>query len=200
MIARAPGRAREHVRSFVLQAPVQVAREHVRSFVLQDRGAVYVEFLIGFMPVFVFFLGIWQLGMLYVGRIVVGHAAMATARAAAVVIAEPEGGAPHTLTAGKRKTIEDAAAIVLAPLLIDGFVQSMRVTIPATTFAPLEAGKPVTMVTAQVDVDFVCDVTIVNVLVCDRGAAFGRTRALSAEASFPYQGARYRFSGNGNNP
>jgi hypothetical protein len=171
-----------------------------RRLAREDRGAVYVEFLIGFMPVFVFFLGVWQLGMLYVGRIVVGHAAMATARAAAVVVAEPEGGAPHTLTAAKRKTIEDAAAIVLAPLLIDGFVQSMRVTFPTTTFTPLEAGRPVSMVTARVDVDFVCSITLVNVVVCDRGAAFGRTRALSAEASFPYQGARYRFSGNGSNP
>jgi hypothetical protein len=166
----------------------------------EDRGAVYVEFLIGFMPVFVLFLGVWQLGMLYVGRIVVGHAAMASARAAAVVVAEPEGGAPNTLTAGKRKTIEDAAAIVLAPLLIDGFVQSMTVTLPATTFAPLETGKPVTMVSARVDVDFVCSITLVSTLVCDRGAAFGRTRALSAEAAFPYQGARYRFAAAGGNP
>lgn len=50
------------------------------------RGAVYVEFLIAFMPLFVLFLGICQLSLLVVARVVVSHAAYNAARAAIVVL------------------------------------------------------------------------------------------------------------------
>lgn len=50
------------------------------------RGAVYVEFLIAFMPLFVLFLGICQVSLLVVARVVVSHAAFNAARAAIVVL------------------------------------------------------------------------------------------------------------------
>lgn len=50
------------------------------------RGAVYVEFIIAFMPIFVLFLAICQLSLLVVARLVVSHAAVTAARAAVVVL------------------------------------------------------------------------------------------------------------------
>lgn len=50
------------------------------------RGAVYVEFLLVFMPVFLLFLAVVQLGFVYAARLVVQHAATRAARAAVVVL------------------------------------------------------------------------------------------------------------------
>ncbi len=48
-------------------------------------GAVYVEFLIAFIPFFIMVLGIMQLALLYSAHLVVQHAAYAAARSAVVV-------------------------------------------------------------------------------------------------------------------
>lgn len=50
------------------------------------RGVVYVEFLIAFVPVFIFFLALVQLSLIAVARIVVQHAAVRGVRAAVVVL------------------------------------------------------------------------------------------------------------------
>ncbi len=50
------------------------------------RGAVYVEFLLVFLPVFLLFLCILELGFLYTGRLVAQHAATRAARAAVVIL------------------------------------------------------------------------------------------------------------------
>jgi len=47
------------------------------------RGAVYVEFLIAFMPVFVFFLCLLQLALLFSAKLVVKHATVTGSRSAA---------------------------------------------------------------------------------------------------------------------
>jgi hypothetical protein len=51
-----------------------------------QRGAVYVELLLVFLPVFMLFLAVLQLGFVYTGRLVVQHAATRAARAAVVII------------------------------------------------------------------------------------------------------------------
>jgi Flp pilus assembly protein TadG len=43
-----------------------------------QRGAVYVELLLVFLPVFMLFLAVLQLGFVYTGRLVVQHAAGST--------------------------------------------------------------------------------------------------------------------------
>ena len=58
------------------------AARHARKEV----GAVYVELLIVFLPVFCFFLLILQFGLLQAGRLGVRHAAATAARAAVVVL------------------------------------------------------------------------------------------------------------------
>jgi hypothetical protein len=64
----------------------RLAQRDPRKFALNDRGAVYVEFLIVFMPIFLLFLGICQIAMIGVARIVVQHAANRAARSAVVVL------------------------------------------------------------------------------------------------------------------
>jgi Flp pilus assembly protein TadG len=73
------------------------------------RGAVYVEFLLVFLPVFLLFLAILELGFIYAGRLVVQHASTRAARAAVVVIDDDPafyGGAPRgrVVTTGSTMT------------------------------------------------------------------------------------------------
>jgi hypothetical protein len=58
----------------------------MKSVVRDTRGVIYVEFLITFIPVFLMFLGMVQMGLMFVGGIAVQRAAAAAARAAAVVL------------------------------------------------------------------------------------------------------------------
>jgi hypothetical protein len=51
-----------------------------------EGGAVYVEFLLVFLPVFLLFLAVIQLGFVYAARLVVQHAANRAVRAAVVII------------------------------------------------------------------------------------------------------------------
>jgi hypothetical protein len=51
-----------------------------------ERGAVYVEFLIAFFPVFLMFLGICQVALLTAAEAIVRHAAYSAARTAIVVL------------------------------------------------------------------------------------------------------------------
>jgi len=55
-----------------------------------ETGAVYVEFLLAFLPVFTLFLGMLQAGLLYGANLVVTHSANRAARAAIVVLDAPE--------------------------------------------------------------------------------------------------------------
>lgn len=54
-------------------------------------GAVYVEFLVAFIPLFLLFLGICQLVLAEAARVVVSHAAVAAVRSAIVVLEDPRG-------------------------------------------------------------------------------------------------------------
>ena len=83
---------------------------------LGERGAVYVEFLIVFMPLFLLFLAVCQLALLAAARLVVQHAALSGARSAIVVLEDDPnryGGAPRgslSRRAGAAPTIEHALA------------------------------------------------------------------------------------------
>src|SRR4051812_13001323 len=100
------------------------------------RGAVFVEFLIAFLPVFTFFLCLLQLGLLFAVRLVVEHAATNGARAAAVIIGDD----PHTygdealnkVEKNKRrwKAIRQAVVLSVAPFILDGTIDSVDVDFP----------------------------------------------------------------------
>lgn len=179
----------------------------------ETRGAIYVEFLIAFFPVFMMFLSIWQYGLLVMARLVVEHAAVAGARAAAVVIADAPD--PGQLTEAKKSDVRDAVFVALAPLILHRHLGNIAIFYPAEAVAarrkdgdkeqyepnpssdpegPNEGMGTLDFVRVRVEADFLCRTAPVNTLVCGGlGARLGitPTRTLKAEAAFPYQGARY---------
>lgn len=62
----------------------------VRRMCQDTRGAVYVEFLLCFIPVFMMFLAMVQMGLMYAAGLVVQRSASVAARAAIVVIDDDE--------------------------------------------------------------------------------------------------------------
>jgi TadE-like protein len=180
-----------------------------------EQGAVFVEFLIAFLPVFIFFLCLVQLGLLFTVRLVTEHAALNAARAAAVVIGdEPQryGNEPinQLRDGGKRyAAIRDSALISLSPLILDGTVDGFKVVFPATPGGAARTGNSsyaamsyssVSQVRVRIEVTAICKIAIANRIACSSFASSVRealslqpTRLVKAEAIFPYQGARYDF-------
>ena len=77
-------------------------------------GAVYVEFLVAFIPFFILVLGMMQLALLYSAHLVVQHAAASAARAAIVVFpdcAQRYDGAPENVVNGGGRGDDPAAAL-----------------------------------------------------------------------------------------
>ncbi len=76
---------------------------HRRPLRSDTRGAIYVEFLIAFIPFFVMVLGMMQIALMYSARLIVQHAAATSVRSAMVVFADCEyryGGAPQNVVNG----------------------------------------------------------------------------------------------------
>jgi hypothetical protein len=170
-----------------------------------------VEFLIVFLPVFTMFLCLLQLALLFAVRLVVGHAAVSAARAAAVVIGDdPEtygemGKIPrHDLASGngeRPKAIYQAAILSLAPFIVDGTISEVSVRWPPPdkpygkaqkkpSFAPINMGS-ISKLRIRLEVVAACRIAIANRIACD-GWAFP-TKNVKAEAIYPYQGARYEY-------
>lgn len=61
-------------------------REERGGLYRDTRGAVYVEFLLAFLPFFFMFLGMLQIALMYTANLVVHHSATTAARAAVVVL------------------------------------------------------------------------------------------------------------------
>src|SRR5258708_36207326 len=87
------------------------------------RGAVYVEFLIAFLPVLVFFSALFQLGMVQIADLVTEHAAVVAARAAIVILPDDAiyyDDVPENNLSGKdnrrRSDIEEAARMALSAI------------------------------------------------------------------------------------
>ena len=194
-----------------------MAAKHMAGTLQGTEGAVFVEFLIVFLPVFTMFLCLLQLALLFAMRLVVGHAAVNTARAAAVVIGDDpatygeSGKMPrHSLPNASERTatIRRAALISMAPLIADGSINDVSVLFPppdqpggkgAATprFAPIDLGN-ISKVRVRLEVEAVCKIAIANRIACGNGLIGGLlnltpTRMVRAEAVFPYQGARYEY-------
>lgn len=168
-----------------------------------------VEFLIAFLPMLVFFLGLVQLSLLYTGKIVTQHAADRAARAASVVIAddpiryagEPFGSAPKG--SARASAVRRAAELTLKPLTGSG-VDSLRGAFSGggddgemtadqldVEFVgrPDGAFNPGELIKVRVSFDYECGVPIGRYVAC---GADSKSR-LKAEASMPYQGASYEY-------
>ena len=102
-----------------------------RPGILRDRrGAIFVEFLIAFLPVQVFFLCLIQLAILFSVRLLTEHAAVNGARAAAVVIGDDGArysneGKNELIERGKRRdAVRAAVVLTLAPMILNGLCRT----------------------------------------------------------------------------
>jgi hypothetical protein len=159
------------------------------------KGAVYVEFLIAFFPVFTMFLGLVQLADLHQANIVVNHSAQMAARVAAVVLHDdPQfyGGDDDGLgkVNGQRKESIEKAAML--PLLASRSISEFKVTYPSTAGGSdsKDTYSRDDLVRVKIEASFQCRVPFVNKLVCSSKSL----RTLKSEAAFPNQGMSYTYS------
>jgi hypothetical protein len=173
------------------------------------RGAVYVEFLIAFMPVFVFFLCLLQLALVFSAKLLVEHAATEGARAAAVVFGDEAGPynepSPQVNASSKerRRAVRSAVLIALAPMILDDTVGSVGVFYPEPDSAggkttpvdsPIRERMGNGMIRVRVEAAIVCKIAIANIIACDPlGNSALRVKMVPAESVFPYQGANYVY-------
>ncbi len=176
-----------------------------------------MEFLISFLPVYIFFLCLVQLTLLFMVRLCTEHAAINAARAAAVVIGDDPrryGGEPkHRISerSGRRHdSVLNAALLSLSPLILNGMVANVDVAFPpeerpagrgrsgSISFAPMQRHS-VSKVRVRVEVEAACRVGFANRIACPLlggglAALLGTpTVPVRAEAVYPYQGASYDY-------
>jgi hypothetical protein len=164
------------------------------------KGAVYVEFLIAFLPLFCFFLALVQFMVLVMANIMTKHAAELTARAAIVVIHDdPQyyGGAGVGQVTGKRKQDIQAAAEYLTKKRWGGTVNVKM----KGSYTRDE------MVEVTLEYDFPCQIPFGRWAACSGQAgsasdftgpnsAWGEgqdIRKLTGTAALPNQGADYIY-------
>ena len=156
-----------------------------------QRGAIYIEMLISYLPVLLFFSGVLQLADVAAAHLIVQRAAGAAARAAVVVIpddeifyTETELSAPEL----KRHDIERAADMILrATHRLDEDAANVELNRDMSIeHARDRIHDPVT---AIVSAQYRCFAR----LFC----GWDGTITLHAEATLPYQGARFRYPSEG---
>lgn len=172
-----------------------------KSSVRQDeRGAAYVEFLIAFMPIFIAFVGLWQLGEFWMTSLIVEHAAFAGARAAAVYIpvAGKDGVASNQLSDDSRSIVEEAVMLAAAPAVARGWLAGApSVSYPRSlrgddSEATEYSVEPSSMVHVAIVAPYRCHFPPVDYFLC---SSYGDSWVLpiAAHGSFPYAGARYKY-------
>lgn len=168
------------------------------------KGAVFVEFLIVFLPMFCFFLSLVQFMFVWTANIVVKHATMTATRAAIVVLPDDPsryGGVAVNTFAGARKSeIEKAALGILKSL--DGKAGDLDIQLNG------KYGRD-EMVKLKLQFDFTCRIPFGRAIVCNfiqskwAGHVGGGIRdssmvgvtkkKLTAEVALPNQGADYTY-------
>jgi hypothetical protein len=154
-------------------------------------GAIYVEFLLAFMPLFVLFLGIVQLFDLDVTWIIANHAAQLAARTAVVVLPDDPSyydGAEVNHPTGKRRDAIRSAA--MQALKAARSATEVRLTFPESAGGGGDktALQRDDLVRVHLDVRFQCRVPLVSKMVCPNGP-----RVLATEAAMPLQGAEFTY-------
>lgn len=175
--------------------------ESKRTLLRDARGAVYVEFLVAFLPTFTFFVAMLQLGLLYATHLFVEHAATVSARAAALSLADvPAMGMTVRLGMAETQKVRAAALLTLAPLVMDGSLNRVDVTVSdalggglAASFRPMTYDH-VDMLRARVQVDARCKIPIGGRIVCGfaggSGLGIRPSMTIAAESVFPISAAR----------
>jgi hypothetical protein len=175
-----------------------------------ERGAIYIEFLIAFMPVFTFFLSVLQLAFVYTAQVSVENAATVAARTAALSLGVPGSGENKTKTdhavplgAQRERVVRKAVVLALAPFILDGTIMDLDIqyptsaapnapSVPTQTFAAM-GQKSAPLVRTRVRGLVNCKIMLANRLVCGGlgGSLLNPTMWLQAESVFPVERADY---------
>ena len=157
-------------------------------------GAVYVEFLIAFLPLFVMFMSLVQLAFVEVANLVTKNAAVTGVRAAVVVIPDDpafyEGSKAYTTAGARKETIE---AAVKARLLAVATEPEFEVRFPSTAGGDDDktAFQRDDLVRVQVEFSYPCKIPIGSFFVCK---TLELHKTLKAEAAMPMQGAGFEWA------
>jgi hypothetical protein len=161
----------------------------------ETRGAVYVEFLATFLPLTCVFLGIAQSAGMYAAKLVTAHAAVAGARAAAVVLPDDPkyyGSKPGAVSGERMTAIEDAVGMVLkANGSITGFDVSIEDS-NGNTKTSFSQSAGFQNATVRVRATYKCNLSVASFIVC--GSINGKT-VLEESATMPVQMAPYDYPG-----
>jgi hypothetical protein len=173
-----------------------------------ERGAVYVELIIAFLPVFTFFLAMLQLGLLYASGLFVEHGATVAARVAALALGDPQPGEntgrhERAIPLGPQRTalVRKAALLSMSPLILDGTIDTVDVDVipmnrpgglpdPRQTFESM-GDTTAPFVRVRVRAQVACKITIANHLLCPGPSLLWPKKWLSAESVFPVERASY---------
>lgn len=165
----------------------------MKALLRDTRAAVYVEFLIAFLPLFVMFMCLLQMAGVHMGKLDALHAAQTGVRAAIVVIPDDPaqyGNVEVGRIEGKRRdAIVKAASLPLAAVRS---IAGIKVTFPSSAggsddLTQVSRGD---LVRVKVSVIYKCTIPIAKYFVCD---PISTTRKLSGEAALPNQGADYSY-------
>ncbi len=156
------------------------------------RGAVYVEFLAAFFPIFFSFWCLLQSSGLYVAKLVTMHSAYLGARAAAVVLPDDKkkyGGQEMNQATGQRKDAVTRA--VQMGLAANGSLwwPLAEVTVEGADGKETESVSRDKVVGVKVEVPYHCQLPVADKVVC----GFGGLRTVTAEAKMVVHGADYEY-------
>ncbi len=156
------------------------------------RGAVYVEFLIAFMPIFTMFLGLIQLADLHQANIIVNHSAMMAVRSAVVILHDDPAyyeNAEIGKPVGKR--LDEIKRAAMIPLLASRSLTEYKVNLPSNPGGD-DTRQTVNrddLVRVRVQARFHCRVPLVSKLMCGSKSL----KTISAEAALPNHGVSYTY-------
>jgi Flp pilus assembly protein TadG len=167
-------------------------------------GAVYVEFIIAFMPFFVFFLCLWQVSILYSAKLIVDYAADSAARAAATILGDDPVNYDHdpvnTVTNNRIAVVTAAAELAAAPLIVDKTIVSLNVSLPSfalnSTIPAMRPGVRLTQhMKVQVTAEMNCKISFANLILCKANGVQDAPLSLTivSNGDFPYMGASYGY-------
>ncbi len=159
---------------------VSTAPRANRARLKKMRGAALVEFVIAVVPLLMTFFGFSQYAKMYTAKLGVRHAAITAARAAAV-ISDVNGNNPAAT--GGENAIRQAAGAALSPWITNGSISNVTVTITDSS----SAADPYGPVRVEVRATYRCAVPMMGRVMCP-----GSRKTLTAEATMPHQGAKYK--------
>ncbi len=170
-------------------------RGEASRLMAERRGAVMVEFLAAFLPMFIFFECLVQFAGLTTAKLLVRHAATCAARAAVVVLYDNPQFYGHLEVgnaSGKRRSDIRLAAAV--PLTAITSIEKVDIALPSGPGQGDDQYKigPNDLVTVRVTAQYRCFVPLADRIVCNPMTG---TRTLVAEASMPNHGVSYPYPG-----